>query len=111
MITLPEPAKCGGVEPRTVEICSDEHDGHFTRDAVEEVAVGEIAPERVAKPVADKRWGGVTSAARELFRHQLRSPGSALGARQIETRPHLRPLVEVHVVVPQAREHEAAARR
>jgi hypothetical protein len=99
----------GGVEPCAVQIRTDQDDGHVTGDTVEELAMGEVGPERVAKAVSDDRRFGISTAPSEVPVHETHGGSGTVARGQVEACTDLRPLVEMHVVVPKAGKHETSA--
>ena len=106
MVGMPEPPQCGGIEPRAVQVGTDEHHREPRRDGVEQLAMRSVRPQRIAKPVADQRRVEVRIATRDLRGDQPR--GRTLDAGEVETRADLRPLIEVDVVIPESRQHVPA---
>jgi hypothetical protein len=91
-----------GVDPTAVQVTAGEYDGDVRRDGVEQVAMRYVGPQAVAKAVSlqrqsERRWIRLQPLADQPY-----CLGRGLGARQVEPASRQRPLIEVHVAVPEA---------
>ena len=93
-----------GVEPAAVQIPRDEHDGDVGNGRVENGSGRGIRPQSVTEALAHEHEPRCRSFG-------CRGEGSGLDGgcrgREVEPPPAERPLTEVHVLIPQARNHGA----
>ena len=103
-----EPAERGSAEPRAVQIGTDEHHRQLAAHLVQHLAMRRIRPERIAKSVSDHGHVEILLGAGDVRRNKPRRCGCGVDTGKIETRPDLRPLVEVHMAVPEPGQQKPA---
>ena len=84
-----------------MQVRGHQHDRYGTGDRVEQVAVRRVGPQRVAEPVPDQHCSRLGRVRPQPGGDQLRRLGRGAGRPEIEAPAGERPLVEVHVRVPQ----------
>ena len=106
VLGVSEAAQRCAVEPRAVQVCADEHDGNVAAHRIEHLAVGRDRPQRRSKSEpehgrARRRWAIGDELTDDSHRCGLR-----FGAGEIEARSRQRPLLEMHVAIPETGQHE-----
>jgi len=84
VITVAEPAERGAVEPRAVQVATDQDHGTLARHRVEQIAVRHVRPERIAKSVSDKRRVVTFGVARDMGQGEVRRRGCGGSAREVD---------------------------
>jgi hypothetical protein len=84
-----------------VQVRGHQHDRYGTGDRVEQVAVRRVGPQRVAEPLPDQHCSRLGRVRPQPGGDQRDSLGRGAGRPEIEAPAGERPLVEVHVRVPQ----------
>lgn len=95
------------VEPRAVHVTADENDGPVGHDSVEQLRRRLVRPQAVAEAAADDDRLVLELAVHDRRAHDRDRLGGRLGTGEVETGEVLRPLREVHVLVPQAGQQPA----
>ena len=112
-VTNPERLQRGGVHPGVVGVAADEHRGNGAGDLVERGHGGLDGEVHQAVPEADQRAVGIhgpVAAAGELGAHLLEDHAHAARTGGVQPGMGLGELTGVHVLVPQPRDRERAAR-
>jgi hypothetical protein len=97
--------------PRAVQVARQQDHGHVARDVVEHRGGGLLGPPGPAEAEPDQRLPDGGRRGRGVVErrvHHGRGVGGARRGRHVEAPAHERPLGEVHVRVPQPRDHGAA---
>ena len=97
----------GGIDPACVHVSGQDHHGPARRHRVQNLCGGLVLPHRVPVPVPDQR------VVRVHLRHHPCRDALGCGLRaarpgQVHAPAHDRPLGEVDVVIPQARDEPPA---
>ena len=108
MAGMSETTKRDAVEPDAVQVGADQRHRDVGAHLIEELALGSIRPERTAKSISDHLRAVTVFVTGDMVREQVRRTSCGIRAREIKTRADLRPLLEVHVVVPQTRQEKPA---
>ena len=85
-----------------MQIRGHQHDRHGAGDRVEQVAVRRVGPQGVAEPVADQHRARLGRIGAQPRGDERDGVGGGAGRAEVEAAAGQRPLVEVHVRVPQA---------
>ena len=89
------------VDPAAVQVGGDQHHRHRAADPVQQLPVRPVGPQRVPEPGPDQRRPGRRRIGAQPLGHQRRGGRRRPGRAEVQPLPGQRPLVEVHVVVPQ----------
>ena len=106
------PLRGGGVDPAAVQVGGDQHDRHRPRQPAS--SSSRCGRSATARPGIRPRPAGLPAAGgsvRSRCSTSSATPRRRRGTRQVQPLPGQRPLVEVHVVVPQARQHRPPVER
>jgi hypothetical protein len=91
-----------------VEVVAHQHDRHVSADRVEHAAGRGVGPEGVLEAVADQRLTEGRRIDAEPLADERRRLGRRRRAREVEATPGQRPLIHVHVRVPEPRGEPAS---
>ena len=90
------------VDPAAVQIGGHQHDRDGAGDRVEQVAVRRVGPQGVAETVPDQHRARLGRIGAQPRGDERDGVGGGAGRAEVEAAAGQRPLVEVHVRVPQA---------